>query len=79
MSATEIEKLTERISARKRLPSPAARRAIRLATGATLEDVGRAVGVSKQAVHSWEAGVTKPRGETLVRYITVLDTLRELA
>jgi DNA-binding transcriptional regulator YiaG len=79
MSNATIERLSEQARVRKALPPPAARRAIRLAAGATLGDVGEVIGVSKQAVHHWESGIAQPRGENLVAYVQVLDLLRGIA
>jgi DNA-binding XRE family transcriptional regulator len=79
MSNPTIERLSEQARSRRALPPLPARRAIRLAAGATLGDVGEAVGVSRQAVHHWESGLAQPRGEHLVAYVQVLDQLREIA
>ena len=64
------------LDARRSLPAPAAQRALRLAAGATLQEIADAVGVTNQAVSLWEKGKRVPRGEKLRRYVEVLDLLR---
>jgi transcriptional regulator with XRE-family HTH domain len=74
-----MTELRERVQARRELPSPATRRALREAAGASLSDVAGAVGVSKQAVAGWETGSCDPRGTNLVAYAEVLRLFRESA
>lgn len=64
--------------ARRRLPPPERRRAIRVATKTSLGAIGRDVGVSRQAVTLWERGECEPRGERLVRYVELLEELGAL-
>jgi DNA-binding transcriptional regulator YiaG len=71
-----IQQLTERVRARRELPAPVVRRVIRQAAGVSLDDVGRAVGVSRQAVSLWEKGSRTPRGENLTAYVSVLHELQ---
>jgi transcriptional regulator with XRE-family HTH domain len=73
----ELQELKAEIQARRDLPAPAARRALREAAGVSLEGVARAVGVSKQTVLGWESGAFGPRGENLTRYVEVLQVMRE--
>ena len=63
----------------KRLPPPAARRAIRLAAGLTLAEVGASLNVSRQSVWRWEEGLREPRGETRLAYARSLRELRDRA
>ena len=53
-----------------------ARRAIRVAAGATLAEVGDAVGVTGEAIRLYEAGRRTPRGLHLERYAAALDALQ---
>jgi DNA-binding XRE family transcriptional regulator len=78
MSAT-LEDLTQRLEARRSLPPPKVRRALRLAAGASQADVGEVVGVTRQSVSLWEVGSRTPRGQNLEAYLDVLRALRVLA
>jgi DNA-binding transcriptional regulator YiaG len=60
---------------RRRLPSPALRRAIRANAGVSASDVAKAVGVTRNAVGHWERGERTPRGQVLAAYIEVLEEL----
>jgi transcriptional regulator with XRE-family HTH domain len=73
----ELQELRAEIQARRDLPPPAARRALREAAGVSLEGVARAAGVSRQTVLGWESGAFGPRGENLTRYAEVLQVMRE--
>lgn len=70
-----VDELVELAEARRKLPSPAARRHIRLAAGASLADVGAALGVSKQAVSLWEHGKGPSRNHVRT-YVRVLEALK---
>jgi len=72
-----IDELAEQVRARRSLPPPARRAAIRAAAGASLTDVANACGVSKQAVALWEAGLTNPSGERLLAYAAVMRLFKE--
>jgi DNA-binding transcriptional regulator YiaG len=63
------------LRARRALPAPSMCRAIREASGTSREQLGRAIGVTGQAVAFWEAGTRKPRPLHLERYA---DLLRQL-
>lgn len=71
-----LTRLRATLDAKRALPPPAARRALRLAAGASIADVADAVGVTRQAISYWELGRRTPRGEALRRYVAVLDVLR---
>lgn len=75
--ATELDDLRARLHRRATLPSPAARRAIRLAAGATLDEVARAVGVSHEAIRLYEAGRRFPKDANLARYAACLAALQQ--
>jgi DNA-binding transcriptional regulator YiaG len=79
LTTTAIEELSERVLARRSLPPPLTRRALREAAGASLADVARACGVTKQAVAQWESGLYSPRGANLLAYAEVLRVFRKAA
>lgn len=68
--------ITAKLSARRRLPVPAMRRAVRLDAGLTQTDVAEVVGVSRESVARWESGARNPRGDALLVYVDLLDQLR---
>lgn len=49
-------------------------RALRLAKGLTLQQVGDVFGISRASVSAWESGVAKPDAAKLVRLAELLDT-----
>ena len=75
----EQPSLVELQQAHRELPSPETRRALRREAGLSLADIGRAVGVTRQAVSGWESGRRTPRGHLLVAYVAVLRQLRGAA
>jgi DNA-binding transcriptional regulator YiaG len=66
--------------ARQRLPTPSARREIRLRAGVSQTDVGHAVGASGACVSLWEREQDgrEPRGARLVRYVSLLQELHAI-
>lgn len=72
-----FERLRLSVGARRALPSPASRRALREQAGASRESVAAAVGVTPGAVYFWEKGLRSPKGENLLRYVEVLALLRD--
>jgi DNA-binding transcriptional regulator YiaG len=70
--------LLERVRARRKLPSGAERRRIRVDAGVTLRDIATAIGVSDMAVVRWEQG-SKPRNPEHIRaYADLLAELKRL-
>lgn len=67
--------LIERIRARRGLPEPVTRRAIRQRAGVSQGDIARAIGVTRQAVGRWEDGTATPRGEHLALYLELLRAM----
>ena len=75
--------LTQRLAearARRRLPSPAARRRIRMLSGLSQSQLAAAMvaegcPVSRVAVALWELGKTTPRGATAIAYLKLLNRL----
>ena len=49
-------------------------RALRLAKGLTLQQVGDVFGISRASVSAWESGVAKPDAAKLVRLAELLET-----
>ena len=76
MVETALATLSAELQARRSLPPPESRRALRKAAGATLHQVARACGVSHAAVWEWEHGAC-PRGDHLNAYVEVLRLFRE--
>jgi transcriptional regulator with XRE-family HTH domain len=60
---------------RQMLPAPVNRRAIRERAGITQDQLAAAVGVSRQAVARWEAGLRSPRRRHLAAYSEALALL----
>lgn len=71
--------LAARAEERRRLPSPALRKAIREHAGVTVAELAQVVGVSRQAIYRWEQGTRTPRGAVMHVYLAVLDELRRVA
>ncbi len=69
--------LREHLAARKALPPPAMRRAIRRAAGITITQLAEELGVSRQAFAFWERDLRRPTGPHLVAYVALLKLLRE--
>jgi len=61
--------------ARRDLPPPQVRRALRIAAGLSLAEVASAVGVSRQAVAHWEGGSRRPAAKHLTAYCQALRIL----
>jgi DNA-binding transcriptional regulator YiaG len=71
--------LVDELRSRHRLPSPAVARAVRVAAGATQDDIARELTVHRVTVARWEAGARHPRGPKAAAYAELLDELRELS
>jgi transcriptional regulator with XRE-family HTH domain len=74
-----IESLIAEVRARRDLPPPAMRRAIRQRAGLPLSRVADELHVSIQAVSHWELGHREPRPEDLLAYSELLQSLEEAA
>lgn len=66
-----LETALLRAAARRSLPGPAERRAIRRGAGV------RALDVDVSTVTAWERGVRAPQGRLVAPYVAILDRLRE--
>ncbi len=71
--------LIDELRRRPKLPEPAVARAIRLAAGASQEQVARELQVSSVTVRRWEAGSRRPTGQLRDDYCRLLAALREVA
>lgn len=67
------------IHARRSLPSPDLRRAIREDAGAAQVDVAHELGVSQRTVSRWEAGECSPTKDVLPQYVDLLERMRQAA
>jgi transcriptional regulator with XRE-family HTH domain len=65
--------------ARRELPSPEMRRAIRKSAGLSLRRMAGDLEVSGQALAYWETGARTPRPENVVRYADLLRSLEDVA
>jgi transcriptional regulator with XRE-family HTH domain len=63
---------------KRRLPRPAARRALRMTAGLRLQDIADACGVTLQTVWRWEQGLRQPRVGNLERYAEILHKCQEV-
>lgn len=77
IASTPTTELIDCLRTARRLPPPAACRAIRLAAGATQQQLADALDADRVTVARWELGERSPRGELRLRYISLLDSLRE--
>lgn len=75
LSGTTLEK----VRTQQALPSPAARRAIRIAAGLSQADMADEVGVSVATISRWEAGLVTPHSDHMAAYSDALAELRALA
>jgi DNA-binding XRE family transcriptional regulator len=71
-------RLIDEVQAR-RLPSLAARRAIRLDAQVSQARMAAELGVHRLTFIRWENGTNEPRGENRVRYARLLGELRDAA
>jgi len=69
-------RLLEQITVRRRLPPPPQRRAMRQLAGLSMRHLAEELGVSVTAVGQWERGERSPRGDNLVSYVELLETIR---
>jgi DNA-binding transcriptional regulator YiaG len=69
------EAMTKKLHARRALPPPAQRRAIRQAAGASQADLAGALGVTQETVSRWERGERSPSGVLVSEYVELLRLL----
>lgn len=76
MISHALEVFSDDVRARRSLPSPATRRAIREEAGMSRASVARACGVTEGAVRHWEDGTRRPSGQRLHAYAAALRAMR---
>lgn len=67
--------IADEVRARRRMPSPAMARQIRVESGTPVGRVATELGVAAITVSRWERGERTPRGQLLVAYLALLDEL----
>ncbi len=72
-----MSQLVEHVERRRRLPSPAVARAVRLAAGVSQQMIADDLDVHRMTVARWEAGERRPRGEMAERWAALIDALGE--
>lgn len=72
MTQSPLERLAR---ARKSLPTPEVRRAIREAAGVSQPEMAKALGVSTATVSRWESGLVVPSSSIVVDYVDALNML----
>jgi transcriptional regulator with XRE-family HTH domain len=70
--------LIDRVKVARRLPTPAAARAIRMGAGVTQLELANELAVDRVTVARWEAGDRTPRGQLRARYVELLEQLAAL-
>ncbi len=71
----DLARALDRERVRRRLPSPTARRRLRLRAGISLAVIAREIGVTPASVSRWESGAREPAACHLDGYVAVLDRL----
>jgi transcriptional regulator with XRE-family HTH domain len=71
-----LEDVAHKVRARRGLPAPAIRRALREAAGLSQQDVAEVCGVTRAAVSRWESGERNVDAEHVVEYVALLELLR---
>jgi DNA-binding transcriptional regulator YiaG len=74
---TDDRPLAAQVRAARRLPPPAIARAIRDAAGVSQQQVADELGINRVSLARWELGTRSPRGALRLRYIELLDALRD--
>lgn len=69
--------LAELVKARRDLPAPKMRRALREAAGVSQDAVAEAVGVHRMTVQRWESGRCEPTPDHVVAYAAILRDLAQ--
>jgi len=71
------EDVVERLSQVRELVESGRARSIRRHAHVRKAELARAVDVAPSTIHRWEAGTRSPRGERALRYLAVLERLRD--
>jgi DNA-binding XRE family transcriptional regulator len=72
-----IDDVLARARARRTLPPPRSRRALREAAGLSQEQVAHALGVTRPQVSRYESGQRTPGVDVATRYAALLDRIRQ--
>lgn len=70
--------IADEVRARRRLPSPAMARQIRVESGVSTGRMAAELQVQRITVSRWERGTRTPTGDLLVAYVELLEGLRKL-
>jgi transcriptional regulator with XRE-family HTH domain len=73
---TTLAQVAEKVRARRDLPEPAVRRALRIGAGLSQQDIADVCGVTRAAVSRWESGERGVDADHVVLYAELLDMLR---
>jgi transcriptional regulator with XRE-family HTH domain len=73
---TTLEQVAAKVRARRDLPAPAIRRALRESAGLSQQDVADVCGVTRAAVSRWESGERGVDAVHVVPYAELLELLR---
>ena len=76
MPMTTLDQVAEKVRARRDLPAPAIRRALREDAGLSQQDVADVCGVTRAAVSRWESGERGVDAAHVVAYGALLELLR---
>lgn len=68
--------ISTEVRAKRRMPSPTMARELRRAAGLSQGRLAKELGVTRVTVARWELGTRSPRGELLIAYVELLDTIR---
>ena len=79
VTVSPMTTLEQKVRARRSLPPPEVRRALRVGAGLSQQDIATEVHVHRETVSRWERGERAPQGQHLVAYLEVLSDLRRLA
>lgn len=69
--------LTDLVKARRELPAPKMRRALREAAGVSQDAVAQSIGVHRMTVNRWESGQCEPTPQHVIAYAAILRDLAQ--
>lgn len=72
-----MNNLAELVKARRDLPVPKMRRALREAAGVSQDAIAIAVGVHRMTVNRWESGRCEPTPAHVVAYAAIMRALQD--
>jgi DNA-binding transcriptional regulator YiaG len=74
----DLSAAINRGQARRALPPPVERRAIREAARVSVSELASVLGVADITLARWERGEWSPRGDAVIRYAEALAELRDV-